>query len=141
MSQENMEIVRRALEVFNRGGVEAVISGGFWSPEVVFDFSTTAIPGLGVYRGYDEIRAFFEEDWFAAFPFEEWEVEFEELVDHGDQVIAMSRQRGRGTSSGAAAELEFTQIVTVRDAEIVRDEFYLDRQEALEAAGLREPLD
>jgi hypothetical protein len=73
MSRENVEVVRRALEVFNEGGLEAVVSGGFYSPEVVFDPSPTGVPGLGVYRGYDEIRAFFEEDWFRAFPFEEWE--------------------------------------------------------------------
>jgi hypothetical protein len=69
MSQENVELVRRAYEVFNEGGPEAVISAGIWSPEIVFDFSPSDIPGLGVYRGYGEVRAFFEEDWFKAFPF------------------------------------------------------------------------
>jgi ketosteroid isomerase-like protein len=138
MSQENVELARRATESFDRHGVEAVSSSGFWSPEVVFGFTPTDIPGLGVYRGYDEIRAFFEEDWFGAFPFEEWGVEIEELIDHGDQVIAMSRQRGRGGSSGAAAELEFVTINTLRDGEIVLVEFYLDRERALKAAGLSE---
>jgi ketosteroid isomerase-like protein len=37
-----------------------------------------------------------------------------------------------------AAELEFVQIITVQDGEILRDEFYLDRTKALEAAGLAE---
>jgi ketosteroid isomerase-like protein len=137
MSQENVEVARRSLDAFNQSGVETIISG-FYSPEIVFDFSPTDIPGLGVYRGYDEIRTFFEEDWFGAFPFEEWEVEVEELIDHGDQVIAMLRQRGRGGSSGAAAELEFASISTLRDGEIVRIEFYLGREKVLEAAGLRE---
>jgi ketosteroid isomerase-like protein len=138
MSRENVELVRRSNEVFNRDGVAAISSSGLWSPRVVFDFSQTGIPGLGVYRGYDEIKGFFEEDWFAAFPFEQWVVEIEQFVDHGDQVIAVSRQSGRGSSSGAAAELEFVQIITVQDGEILRDEFYLDRTMALEAAGLAE---
>jgi ketosteroid isomerase-like protein len=137
MSQENVELARRATEALDRHGVEAVISSGFWSPEVVFDLSPAGIPGLGVYRGYDEIRAFFE-DWFGAFPFEEWGMDNEELIDHGDQVIAMLRQRGRGGSSGAAAEIEFVTINTLRAGEIVRVEFYLDREKALEAAGLTE---
>ncbi|MEK6272460.1 MAG: nuclear transport factor 2 family protein [Actinomycetota bacterium] len=139
MSQENVEVVRRFFEAFNQGGVEAVISGGFWSPEVVWDPSPSGVPGIGIYRGYDEIRAFFEEDWFRTFPFEEWEIVVEELIDHGeDQVIAMSHQRGRGASSGVAAELEQAHICTLRDGEIVRAESYLDRAKALEAAGLRE---
>ncbi len=54
MSQENVELVRRAMEEFNRGGAAAVINGGFLSPEVVFDGSRSGIPGVGVIRGQDE---------------------------------------------------------------------------------------
>ena len=120
----------------HEGGPEAVISAGIWSPEIVFDFSPSEIPGLGVYRGHDEVRAFFEEDWFGAFPFEEWEVVLDELVDHGDQVIARHRQRGLGASNGAAAELEQGLIFTLRDGAVVRVEIYGDPTKALKAAGL-----
>jgi ketosteroid isomerase-like protein len=139
MSKENVSVVRRSFEAFSRGGVEAVISGGFWSAEIVFDPSETGIPGLGVYRGSDEVRFFVKDDWFRAFPFEEWEIEFEELIDAGgDQVFAVSRQRGRGATSGAGAELELANIFTLRDGEIVRVDLYRDREKALEAAGLSE---
>jgi ketosteroid isomerase-like protein len=138
MSQENVEIVRRYFDVFNQGGVEAVISGGFWSPEVVWDTTASGIPGIGVFRGYDEIRSFFEDDWFQTFPFEEWEIEVEELIDLGDKVLVISRQRGRGVTSGVGAELEQAHIVTLRDGQVVRAESYLDRAKARKAAGLRE---
>jgi ketosteroid isomerase-like protein len=138
MSQENVEIVRRAYEAFNRGGTDACVSEGVWSPEIIWDVTPSGIPGLGTYRGQDEVRTFFEEDWFKAFPFEEWEVELEEVIDAGDQVIGMSRQHGRGASSGAVAELELAQISTLRDGKIVRVDNYLDRKRALEKAGLRE---
>ena len=138
MSQENVELNRRAYALFNEGGPEAVISAGIWSPELVWDATPTGIPGLGVYRGHDEVRSFFEDDWFKAFPFDEWEVEVDELIDQGDQVISMCRQRGRGASSGAVAELELAQVATLRDGQIVRIDNYLDRAKALEAAGLRE---
>jgi ketosteroid isomerase-like protein len=137
MSEENVELVRRAYEVFNEGGPEAVIRAGLWSPEIVFDFSPSEIPGLGVYRGHDEVRAFFEDDWFGAFPFEEWEVVLDELVEHGDEVIAVHHQRGLGASSGVAAELEQGIIFTLRDGEVVRAEIYGDPEKALEAAGLK----
>jgi len=138
MSQENVEIMCRAFEAFNRGGAEAAISEGFWSPELVWDLSPTGIPGLGVYRGYDEVRSFFADDWFQAFPFAEWEVEVDELIDNGDQVIAIARQRGRGKTSGAEAELGQAHIFTLRDGEVVRAVSYLDREQALKAAGLGE---
>ena len=138
MSEENVELVRRAFEAFNRGGVDACVSEGIWSPEVVWDVTPSGIPGLGTYRGHEEVKAFFEDDWFKAFPFEEWEVELEEVIDAGDRVIGMSRQHGRGASSGAVAELELAQVATVRNGQIVRVDNYLDREKALEAAGLRE---
>jgi ketosteroid isomerase-like protein len=137
MSEENVEMVRRAYETFGEGGPEAVFDK-FWSDDIVFDASPAKIPGLGIYRGRDEVRRLFDEDWFGAFPFEEWEVVVEELIDNGDQVIGMTRQRGRGATSGAAAELELAQICTVRGGKIVRVDTYLDRAEALEAAGLSE---
>jgi ketosteroid isomerase-like protein len=133
-----VELVRRAYELFNGGGPEARIRAGIWSPEIVFDFTSSEIPGLGIYRGHDEVRAFFKEDWFGAFPFEEWEVVLDEVVEHGDQVIAISRQRGLGASSGVAAELEQGFIFTLRDGEVVRVEVYGGPKQALEAAGLRE---
>jgi ketosteroid isomerase-like protein len=50
----------------------------------------------------------------------------------------LSRQRGRGASSGVAAELEQAHVVTLRGGKIVRFDSYLDRRKALEAVGLSE---
>jgi ketosteroid isomerase-like protein len=136
MSEENVGLVRRAMEAFNRGGAAAVIGGGFLSTEVVFDASRSGIPGLGVIRGQDDVRAYFEKDWFVAFPFEEWEMQIDEPIDHEDQVIFTSRQQGRGASSGAATALELGNVFTIRNGEIVRMEIYGRPEEALEAAGL-----
>jgi ketosteroid isomerase-like protein len=136
MSRENVELVRGAYEAFNQGGVEAVIKD-YWSPEIVWNVLPMGIPGLGLYRGYDEARSFFD-DWFGAFPFDEWEAEVEELLDAGDRVVAMVTQRGRGRASGVAAELEMGQVVTVRDGKIIRLDIYPDRNQAFEAAGLSE---
>jgi ketosteroid isomerase-like protein len=138
MSEENVEVVRRSFELFNEVGADAFASSDIWSPEWVLDASGTGIPGVGVYRGNDEIAAFFKEDWFGTFPFEEWEVRIKDLVDHGDRVIGISSQQGRGASSGVAASLELANVFTVRDGQIVRVELYRDRNEALQAARLSE---
>jgi ketosteroid isomerase-like protein len=139
MSQENVEIVRRSFEGFSRGGPEALISSGLWSRELVLDVSQAGIPGIGVYRGYDEVRSFFEDDWFRAFPFEEWEVVVEELIDVAE--IRWSPCRGSAVgarAAGAGAELELANLVTVRDGQVVRVILFRGREEALEAAGLSE---
>jgi ketosteroid isomerase-like protein len=136
MSEENVEIVRRAFEEFSRGGWEPLM-GTFWDPEIVWNMSPAGIPGLGIYRGFDELRSFFE-DWFGTFPIEEWEQDVDELIDCGEQVVVLTRQRGHGSTSGAVAELEYAQVVTIRGGKIVEVDVYLDRAEALKAAGLEE---
>jgi ketosteroid isomerase-like protein len=136
MGQENVEVVRRAFEEFSRGGWEPLM-GTYWSPNVLWDMTPTGIPGLGIYRGYDELGAFFE-DWFSTFPFEEWEQELEEVIDCGDRVVVLTRQHGHGSASGVVAELEYAQLIAIDEGRIVRTEVYLDRERALEAAGLSE---
>jgi ketosteroid isomerase-like protein len=136
MSRENVDLVRRTMEEFNRGGPAAVISQGLLSAEIVMDASRAEVPGVDVSRGAEEIRKFFEEDWFGAFPFEEWEIHIEEPIDHGDQVVFRSSQQGRGASSGAAAALELGNIFTVHDGKIVRIEIFRPPEAAFEAAGL-----
>ena len=79
MSEENVEIVRRSAEEFNRGGVEAMIDT-YWAPDIVWDMTNAGVPGVGVYTGYDEVRAFVA-DWFSAFKFDEWKLEVDELID------------------------------------------------------------
>lgn len=138
MSQENVELVRRSFEIFNRGGVDAVFSAGVWSPEIVWDATATGIPGFGIYCGREEVRSFFEDEWFRAFPVDEWEVEVDEVIDRGDRVITICRQRGHGAASGVATQRGFVQVATIRDRQFIRIENYLDRAAALEAARLGE---
>jgi ketosteroid isomerase-like protein len=138
MSEENTELIRRGVEAFNRGGFEAV-DGVFWSEDIVWDATPAGVPGLGIYRGREEVRKFFEEDWFGAFPFDEWELSADKVIDAGgDRVVSLMRQHGRGAASGAEVELEFGQVITLRDGKVVQVDIYLDREKALEAAGLRE---
>ena len=134
MSQENVEILRRAFEEFTRGGWEPLF-GTVWAPEIVWDMSPADIAGLGIYRGHDELRSFFR-DWFSTFPFDEWQQELDEVIDCGDQVVALTRQRGRGSASRVVVELEYAQIATFREGKIVRVDVYTNRDKALEAVGL-----
>ena len=63
----------------------------------------------------------------------------EELIDAGDDVVVVTRIRGRGIASGAEVRSNsFAQVARVRDRKIRRWEIYDRAQDALEAAGLRE---
>jgi uncharacterized protein len=133
MSQENVEIVRQATEAYNREAFEEAI--GWMDPEIEWDMSRVQVPDPEVYRGFNGLQAFhsvWKESW-------EWlELEPQDFIESGDQVVTLIRQVGRGRLSGVEVEQRFAQLWTLRDGKIVRMEMYPDKGAALEAAGLRE---
>jgi ketosteroid isomerase-like protein len=66
----------------------------------------------------------------------ELHVSADEIVDLGDRVLVLSRQRARGRASSAPVEHELAELFTVRDGRVVVWESYWDRAEGLSAAGL-----
>jgi ketosteroid isomerase-like protein len=134
MSQENVEIARRAAVTWNDGDLEA-----FWAlyhPDVEWDARNySGWPEEPVYRGKEAVRKLLEE-WRAIFS--DYEFGVDRYVDLGERVLSICWQRGRGTGSGTPVLMEFAQVITVRDGLIVRNENYSDREEALEAVGLSE---
>jgi ketosteroid isomerase-like protein len=133
MSQENVELLRRALEYTGRTGEilpEAV------HPDIVLDVTTfrgAILPGTFV--GVEEVNAWLAE-WLEGF--EGWSFDIEEVFDAGDRVVTIVRHQGKGKHGGPEVEMRFAQVWTFRDGLGARMELYADRNEALEAAGLRE---
>jgi ketosteroid isomerase-like protein len=60
----------------------------------------------------------------------------EEFVDLGDRILLLGRISGSGSGSGAAVDNEWGMIITPVGGELVREQVFLDRQRALEAAGV-----
>ena len=122
-------------DALNRGDFES--SFLLYHPDVVL-ITPPYLIGLGqqpVYRGL-EARKEFQRGWIA-----EWgEMRFEpdELRDLGDRLLCLGRVRGSGLSSGAAFESDWGCLFTIQGGRVVREQPVFDRQEALEAAGLRE---
>jgi ketosteroid isomerase-like protein len=133
MSQENVEIVRR-LSGFWRDRDFSVIEDAV-HPDVVFDVSRNVF-NPGVHHGIDGFRRFTEqtdETW------ESFESTPEELIDAGDKVVVANRISGTGRSSGVEAEMLLFAVVAFHDGKVSRfTGGFRDRDEALEAAGLRE---
>ena len=131
MSQENVEIVRRATSD-SRPQVNS--SADLATDDFVWDMSNFhGWPEQQVYEGVEERGAFLSE-WLEAW--EDWELEVEALHDAGDKVVALMHQHGRSKAAGMPVEMSFAQVWTLRDGKQTRMDMYSDRDEALEAAGL-----
>jgi ketosteroid isomerase-like protein len=128
MSQQNVEIVRRALESFRDGDVEGALALGH--PEIV---SARADPDGAVFHGHDGLLRLMA-DWVEGF--EEWSYEAEEYVDAGDRVVVRLRQWGRGAGSGAPVEAQNWIVYALEDGLIRRVHIYSDGRQAYAAAGL-----
>jgi ketosteroid isomerase-like protein len=134
MSQENVEIVRRAWEAWSRDDMDALFE--FYDPAVEWDMTASYVPDMGVFHGHDGVREFFRE-WRAFFA--EYYAEPEKFIDGGDCVIVRLRQGGRGKASTVGVEMpSYWQLYRLRGGRAVRVEIYRDEAEALEAAGLSE---
>jgi anthranilate phosphoribosyltransferase len=95
----------------------------------------TGIHHALVFYGHDGYRQLWRY-WLDAFEDIRWDPE--EILDFGDKFLVTTQQRGRGSGSGVAVSEPVFQLFTVRRGLVVRQEDFLDRSKALEAAGLRE---
>jgi uncharacterized protein len=132
MSQENVEIVGRLAEAFERGGLDEFRD--YYHPDIEWH-EDPSFPEAGVYRGLEAVEAYNRQ--FLA-EFAEIHYEQRELIDANDSVVANMHVHGRGKASGATFELSAWWVFTLREGRLIRVHAYLDRNKALEAAGLRE---
>jgi ketosteroid isomerase-like protein len=133
MSQENVEIVRRAIDAFNSGGIEAALdffdSGLEWTTTGIF-------VEQGTYRGHAGALRYMGA---LATELENLHNEPLELIDAGDEhVVVPIRLTARGRQSRAPVDFTGTLVYSLRGGKIVRIRNYAERAEALEAPGLSE---
>ena len=131
MSQENVEIVQRMYDAYNRGDAEAALA--YFDPEVVMDASHRVDGRVG--HGREEMVAILTE-WLGTW--DDWSEEIEEVRDLGRRVLVIGTQRGRGKGSGIEWENRIAMLYEIQRGKITRWTVYDDLHKALEAAGLRE---
>jgi uncharacterized protein len=132
MSDENVQFVLDGYARFNAG--EKVPELDFFTPDVVYH-AAPEDPDAAVHRGIDAVRGQFAR-WVEAYP--DLTVEPVEAKGHGDKVFLWVRFSGHGEESGVPVKMELAHVLTMRDGKASRIVEYLDRAEALEAAGLSE---
>jgi ketosteroid isomerase-like protein len=130
MSEENVEALRAAFELYAHGDFQPI---GALGDDFELVISPEA-PDAGTYRGEEARR------WLRAWveSFEEMRIEATEILDAGEKVFLGMTQRGRPPGSAASVEGQWWQVSTFHEGEIVRAEMFPDRVQALRAAGLAE---
>ena len=131
MSQENLEVVRTYVKVWNAGDMEGVRE--LYDPDAVMEV-VPDWPEPGPFVGRDAVMQQLRQ---ARGAFDSDSLEFlSDLVAVGDRVITRAGWHGFGR--GPQSDMEWSNVFTIRDGRILNVKFFWDHAEALEAAGLRE---
>ena len=131
MSQENVEIVRKGVEAWNAGNMEAYRE--LFDPDAVMVVALDW-PERGPFVGRDAMMQHLR--WVRD-AFESDSLEFlSEPVAVGDRVIV--RLAWHGVGRGPQSDMEWTTVFTIRDCRILNVEYFWGHAEGLEAAGLSE---
>lgn len=107
-----MDVVRGIYDaVARRDGVTPFEA---YAEDIVWDLSNSRRTALGVepiYRGHEGVRQFWRD---ALSVFGEVDLEVEELIDAGEQVVAVTRERGGRTRQRCAGPVDRGQRLDVR---------------------------
>jgi ketosteroid isomerase-like protein len=112
MARESIEIVRAAIDAWNRGDFDAWV--GAWYERAEFHPLRARSRGRA-YRGHDGLRR------FVADIAEEWEqvrFEIDEIRGAGEHVVALGHLRARA-ASGFERDVPLALVEVVRDKQIV----------------------
>ena len=86
----------------------------------------------GIYRGRDEVRAFYRR-WSSAFS--DWTYDIERMIEAGDEVIVIVHELA-GARSGVELGMRRANVWTFEDGKVVLLRSFSSPEAALQAAGL-----
>ena len=135
MSKENVEIIRAAVEAWNRGDWDEALKDA--APDFVLDNSMNSGDWRGVHRGTDGAKRMWEmftETW------ESVRIEVNEFIE-GDGGTVVTRQKARFVGRDGIELPGPTRsgwLWSIRDGKLVYLATYNEIDDALEAAGLSE---
>jgi ketosteroid isomerase-like protein len=129
MSRANVDVVRAAFEAWNKGDMDALRD--LYDPDVIMR-TVEGWPEPGPYVGRDAVMR----QWMQQRS--TWDADalepLGEFIDAADRVVVRFIWHGAGY--GPDADLEMTNVFTVRIGKLHYQEFFWDHAEALETLGL-----
>jgi hypothetical protein len=147
MSEENVEIVRQAVELFRNfdlksegpavGESEVAVGAELFHPECVLDATRAPMPdNRGTFKGMTEIAVFWSK-WLEAWDSVQFEYELRDAGEHVLAAITPMAMRGKGSGVDVGFPPHW-HVFTMRQGQVVHQAIVFDETEALEAAGLSE---
>jgi ketosteroid isomerase-like protein len=130
MSEENVELLRGVYETPGDEAFGALLA--IAADDVVW-VSDPRMPGGGTFRGKNATSQYLD----ALGVFEQEALDVERVIDLGDRVLGITTIRAK-PPDGPAVEWVWCQLVSFRDGLVTEVRNFLDRESALEAAGLSE---
>jgi ketosteroid isomerase-like protein len=135
MSEENVEIVRAAVEAWNRGDFDGALKDA--APDFVLDNSINLGDWSGVHEGADQVRRMwqtFTETW------ESVRIEIQEFIEVNAAVV-LTRQKAHFVGRDGIelpGPVRSGWVWSLQEGTLVRLVVYNDLDEALAAVGLAE---
>lgn len=138
MSAADVDVVRGMVEAFTRvvGGDETALAAATdpLGPDIVWYGTVGGLDEHHVYRGAQQVAESVAE---SVTTWEKLVFEVERYIDSGDgRVIVLFHEIARSWHSSVEMETRTAVIYTVRDGKVVEVRGYMNRDEALEAAGV-----
>ena len=131
MSEENVEVFRAVFEAWNAGDMDDFRE--LYDPDAVMR-GLEDWPEPGPFFGREAVMR----EWHQFR--EAWDTDtvepISDFIEAADRVVV--RQVTHAAGRGPEAQMEMTNVVTLRKGRITYQEFFWDHAEALEAAGMSE---
>jgi ketosteroid isomerase-like protein len=131
LSRENLALIERGFEALFEGDVDYVVDA--FHREVELQGAVGGLEEGDVKRGREAVASEVLPDR-SVWADRRWTLQ--ELVEAGDQVVALVREERRGRGSGVEVVSDIALVYSFRDGKVALVEPYLDRSEALASVGL-----
>jgi ketosteroid isomerase-like protein len=130
--QADVDTIRRAFEIWNEEGAEAVVDR-FWTEDAVYR-EMPGWPDAGVFRGRDEVLGRMRSLVEFMGPIE---VRLEDLIESDDgRLVAVVRMVGQSDEGATSYTQLFAVVHRMRDGRVAEADYYLEPAHALDATGI-----
>jgi len=132
MSEENVDILRKGYEAFNRADIDTVM--GLMDPHIEWQESDVeGLPQGGTHHGPEAVA----NNVFGAIVgnWDDFQAVPAEFLDAGERVVVLGHVQGRGKASGKTLDALYAHGWTLRNGKAVHFRAYADTAKVLQSPG------